>query len=60
LTTENFPDLLLLPYEEAYYSSIFFLVFNVLAIFYLESILLSIVFDNYKKRIEAISERKLE
>jgi len=28
--------------------------------FYMESIILSIVFDNYKKRIEEISERKLD
>ena len=30
-----------------------------IGVFYLENILLAIVFDNYKKRVEQISEKKI-
>ena len=60
LTTENYPDVLLLAYDEAWYSVLFFFIFIVIGVFYLSSILLAIVFDNYKKRIEIMSESKIK
>ena len=59
-TTANFPDVMLLAYHQGFYYVFFFLIFVIIGIFYLLSILLAIVFDNYKKRIEEISSRKLE
>lgn len=58
MTTENFPDVMLLAYQKSLFSSFFFILFIVVGIFYLLSILLSIVFDNYKQRIEQIGKRK--
>ena len=60
MTGENFPDVYLLAYQQSWCYSLLFIVFVVLTMFYMESIILSIVFDNYKKRIEEISERKLD
>ena len=59
LTTENYPDVFLLAYMNSWFSLFFFWVFIVIGIFYLTSILLAIVFDNYKRRVEEISQRKL-
>ena len=60
MTTENYPDIMLTAYYSNTISSIFFLAFIVVIIFYLLSILLAIVFDNYKKRVEMEYRRKLK
>ena len=52
MTTENYPDIMLTAYYSSTISSIFFLAFIILIVFYLLAILLAIVFDNYKKRVE--------
>ena len=52
MTTENYPDIMLTAYYDSTISSIFFLAFIILIVFYLLAILLAIVFDNYKKRVE--------
>ena len=49
LTTANFPDVMLPAYDKSRASSLFFIVFLVLGLFFLQSILLAIVFDNYKR-----------
>lgn len=59
-TTENFPDFVLPAYDEHFYSIVLFMSFICIVVFYMSSILLSIVFDNYKQRIEEISKEKLE
>ena len=60
LTTENFPDFVLPAYNAHFYSIVIFMVFICVAVFFMSGILLSIVFDNYKERIEEISKEKLE
>jgi two pore calcium channel protein len=52
LTTANFPNVMLPAYNSARSNSIFFLVFLVFGLYFLLNVLLAIVFDNYKKRIE--------
>ena len=59
-TTENFPDFVLPAYDTHFYSIVFFMLFICIVVFYMSSILLSIVFDNYKERINEISKEKLE
>ena len=59
-TTENFPDFVLPAYEEHFYSIIFFMLFICIGVYFMSGILLSIVFDNYKNRIEELSKEKLE
>ena len=59
-TTENFPDFVLPAYDTHYYSIIFFMLFIFIAVYFMGGILLSIVFDNYKNRIEEMSKEKLE
>lgn len=54
LTTENYPDFVLLAYNWNFLTILFFLTFIFISIFYLYSILLSIVFNNYKQSIEEI------
>jgi len=60
LTTENYPDMFLIAYNANWISVLFFWVFIIFGIFYLLSILLATVFQNYKHRVEEISRRKLE
>lgn len=60
LTTENFPDVMLLSYQANLFSAFIFIIFIVIGIFYLLSILLSVVFEKYKKRVEKIGRQKLE
>jgi two pore calcium channel protein len=52
LTTANFPNVMLPAYNSARANSIFFLVFLVFGLYFLLNVLLAIVFDNYKKRID--------
>ena len=59
MTTENYPDIMLTAYYSSTISSIFFLAFIIIIVFYLLAILLAIVFDNYKKRVEMEYQRKL-
>ena len=59
MTTENYPDIMLTAYYSSTLSSIFFMATIILIVFYLLAILLAIVFDNYKKRVEMEYKRKL-
>ena len=51
LTTENFPDVMLevTAINTAY--CIFFIVFILVGVFFLSSVLLAVIFDNYKNRL---------
>ena len=52
LTDTNFPDLMLLSYYRNTWYTLYFLVFVVCGIFILSNLLLAVIFDNYKRRIE--------
>ena len=54
LTTENFPDVMLgaTAADTAY--ALFFIVFILVGVFFLTSVLLAVIFDNYKNRIKTL------
>jgi len=60
LTTENYPFIALTSYQSHWISVLFFWIFIVIGIFYLQSVLLALVFENYKKRVEELSQTKLD
>ena len=60
LTTENYPDFETPAYDANWISIFFFLICTSVVVFFLSSILLSIVFDNYKRQIDESHKRKLE
>lgn len=51
LTTANFPDIMLPSYNYHRYYALFFIGYLVVGLYFLQNVLLAIVFDNYKKRI---------
>ena len=59
LTTENFPDVMLLAQEVNSAYTIFFVVFILIGCFYLMSVLLAVIFDNFKKRMEILQRKKV-
>jgi two pore calcium channel protein, plant len=52
LTTANFPDVMLPSYNMNRAACIFFIFFLLFGLYFLLNVLLAIVFDNYKSRIE--------
>lgn len=48
LTTENFPDVMLLATAENAAYALFFIVFIIVGVFFLSSVLLAVIFDNFK------------
>lgn len=54
LTTENFPDVMLLAQEVSPWYTLFFIVFILIGCFYLMSVLLAVIFDNFKRRMEIL------
>jgi len=60
LTTANFPDVMLPAYEAARINCLFFIGYLVLGLYFLQNILLAVVFDNYKKRLQEKVEDKTE
>ena len=52
LTTANFPDVMLPSYNMNRASCLFYLIFLTFGLYFLLNVLLAIVFDNYKTRIE--------
>lgn len=50
-STENYPDFVLLAYDQAWYTIFFFYAFIVVCVFFMGSILTAIVFENYKRRV---------
>ena len=52
ITTTNFPDVMLFAYNVSWANSIFFIIYLLFGWFFLINVLLGIIFDNYKNRIE--------
>ena len=52
LTDTNFPDVMLLAYYERTWLTIYFIIFVICGVFFLSNVLLVVIFDNYKRRIE--------
>jgi len=54
LTTENFPDVMLeaTAIHTAY--CLFFIIFILVGVFFLTSVLLAVIFDNYKQRLQTL------
>ena len=52
LTTENFPDVMLEATAVNTAFSLFFIVFILVGVFFLTSVLLAVIFDNYKRRLQ--------
>ena len=48
MTTANFPDVMLPAYNEHRYTSLFFIVYLLIGLYFLLNMLISIMFDNYK------------
>jgi len=53
LTTANFPDVMLPAYNSSRANSLFFLFFLTFGLYFLMNVLLAVVFENYKLRVEA-------
>lgn len=53
ITTANFPDVMLPGYLENFLNGIFFISYLMIGIFFLLSLLLAVVFNKYKGRLEA-------
>ena len=58
LTTENYPDVFLLGYAENSLSALFFVLFTMVAVFFLLNVLLAVIFDNYKNRLERVQRSR--
>ena len=52
LTDTNFPDVMLLSYYDNTWYTLYFIIFVVCGVFFLSNVLLAVIFDNYKRRIE--------
>ena len=59
LTTENFPDVMLLALKVRSAYSIFFIIFILVGVFFLLNVLLAVIFDNFKSRVETSREDKV-
>ena len=59
LTDTNFPDVMLLSYYDSTWYTIFFIIFVVSGVFFLLNVLLAVIFDNYKRRIELNSVQRI-
>ena len=58
ITTENYPDVMLLAQQASAWYCLFFVVFILTGVFFLSSVLLGVIFDNFKKRYEIIAAKK--
>ena len=52
ITTSNFPDIMLSAYNTNTLFTIYFIVFITFGVFFLMNVLLAVIFDNYKRRVE--------
>jgi len=57
LTTANFPDVMLLAYNENYFYMLFFATYLLVGLYFLLNLLLASVFSKYKKRLTERIER---
>ena len=60
LTTANYPDIMLPSYNAHRVYVLYFMGYLIIGLYFLQNILLAIVFDNYKKRITQKVENKTE
>jgi len=60
LTTANYPDIMLPSYNSHRVYVLYFMGYLIIGLYFLQNILLAIVFDNYKKRITQKVEDKTE
>lgn len=51
MTTANFPDVMLPGYYERRLNSLFFIIYLVFGLYFLQNILLAVVIDIYKRRL---------
>jgi two pore calcium channel protein len=58
LTTSNFPDVMLPAYNASRVNCVFFILYLVFGLYFLLNVLLAIVFDNYKKRLDNVVTEK--
>ena len=59
LTTENYPFVFLQGFEGAWYSVLIFWFFIVVCIFLLQSVVLGLVFENYKERVNELQQERM-
>jgi len=60
ITTTNFPDVMLFAYNVSWVNSLFFIVYLLFGWFFLINVLLGIIFDNYKNRIQQRTMKSIE
>ena len=58
MTTANFPDVMLISYENNRFSCLIFIGYLLAGLYFLLNVLLAVVFDNYRKRILARADLK--
>lgn len=59
LTTSNFPDIMLPAYQQSRLNCVFFIVFLLISLFFMQSIILAVVFEYYKKNLKNKMEAQL-
>lgn len=60
LTTANFPDVMLPAYNYKRFNFFFFFLFLVFGLYFLLNVLLAVVFDNYKSKLEDLATKKTD
>ena len=58
ITTSNFPDVMLFAYNTSTWYTIYFIIFVIFGVFFLMNVLLGVIFDNYKRRVEWASKNR--
>lgn len=58
ITTSNFPDIMLSAYNTSTWYTIFFVFFIIFGVFFLMNVLLAVIFDNYKRRVQWTSQNR--
>lgn len=58
ITTSNFPDVMLMAYNTNTWYTIYFVAFVMFGVFFLMNVLLAVIFDNYKRRVEWTSQNR--
>ena len=58
ITTSNFPDIMLQAYFTSTWYTLYFIFFIVFGVFFLMNVLLGVIFDNYKRRVQWTSQNR--
>ena len=59
ITTENFPDVMLFALNNNAACSLYFILFILVGVYFLMSVLLAVIFDNFKNRVETSQKDKI-